>query len=570
MTIMSDYQNWCTNPYFDDQTKTELRNLSGQDAEIKDRFHKPLEFGTGGLRGIMGAGSNRMNIYTVRRATQGLADYILKSTAEERSVVIAYDSRYMSKEFADETACCFCANGIKTYVFEKPTPTPVLSFAVRELGCVAGVVITASHNPPKYNGYKVYWTDGAQITPPRDSDIMASVSKVNGYDVAKTISKEVAIRSGLYHTLSNEIEHSYLAEIRKLGLYQSKKKDIRIVYTPLHGTGGTLVLRVLDEIGYTNVWVVPEQANPDGRFPTVATPNPEEEAAFTLALALAERNNADIVLATDPDADRLGVGVRNADGKIVLLSGNMIGALLCDYLLKRSAEIGNVSPNSVVITTIVSGKMCQAIAKDYGVKFKETLTGFKYIGEQIRLLEEQGNEEFLFGYEESNGFLIGTYARDKDAVSAIMLLCEAATYYKDRGLSLWDRISELKKQYGYYQERLLTKTFEGEDGVRKINEIMKKIRSEPPHTLAGFSVRSVKDYATGVEMQMDTGISSALSLPCANVLYFELSDDAWCCMRPSGTEPKIKYYLGVRGNTDLSARKALDNLEETLRTIDMT
>ena len=437
---MKKYQEWCENPYFDEKTRKELKNIAGDEKEISDRFYKDLAFGTGGLRGVIGAGTNRMNIYTVRKATQGLANFIIEENGREKGVAIAFDSRNMSPEFAEEAARCLCANGIRTWLFESLRPTPELSFALRELGCIAGIVVTASHNPPEYNGYKVYWEDGAQITYPKDEQIIARVNAITDLTTVKTMSRKEADESGLLQIIGEEIDASYMEALKKLVLnpevIKEQAKSLKIVYTPLHGTGNLPVRRVLSELGFEQVIVVPEQEKPDGNFPTVSYPNPEDKKAFALALELAKKVDADLVLATDPDADRLGVYAKDSKtGEYMAFTGNMSGMIICEYELSQRKEKGMLPEDGAIVTTIVSGNMSQAVAKEYGVDIIETLTGFKYIGEQIKLFEQNHNHTYLFGYEESYGCLVGTHARDKDAVVAVMTLCEAAAYYKSKGLT---------------------------------------------------------------------------------------------------------------------------------------
>ena len=469
---MKIYREWLSNPYFDEDTKAELKAIEHDENEIKERFYMDLEFGTAGLRGIIGAGINRMNIYVVRRATQGLANYIIKQGGSSKGVAIAYDSRHMSPEFADEAARTLAANGIKAYKFESLRPTPELSFAVRELGCIAGINVTASHNPPEYNGYKVYWEDGAQITAPKDVEIINEVQSIIDYGALKTMSEEDAKAAGLYEVIGSEIDDKYMEALKKLVLRPEAIKEqadkLKIVYTPLHGTGNVPVRRVLKELGFTQVHVVEEQELPDGDFPTVSYPNPEDKKAFALALKLAKEVDADIVLATDPDADRLGVYAKNTEtGEYQSFTGNMSGMLILEYLLSQRKELGILPENGAVVTTIVSGKMAREIAKAYNVTLIETLTGFKYIGEQIKFFEQDHSHEFLFGYEESYGCLEGTHARDKDAVVAVMALCEAAAYYKSKGLTLCQQMENLYKTYGYYKENLISQTFKGMEGKQR-------------------------------------------------------------------------------------------------------
>lgn len=563
---METYEFWCTDDYFDEDTKKELRGLKEQSKEIEDRFYRDLEFGTGGLRGVIGAGTNRMNIYTVRKATQGLANFILKMDGANKGVAIAFDSRHMSKEFAEEAARCLAANRIKAYIFDSLRPTPVLSFTVRELGCIAGLVITASHNPPEYNGYKVYWEDGAQITFPKDKQIIEEVKAVTDYAQVKTMEQREAKEQGLYCVIGKEIDDRYMEELKKLVLnpeiIKQESKELKIVYTPLHGTGNLPVRRVLKELGFEHVYVVPEQELPDGSFPTVSYPNPEDPAAFALALKLAKEVDADIVLATDPDADRLGVYAKDSKtGEYMAFTGNMSGMLICEYELSQKKAKGCLPKNGAIVTTIVSSNMAHAVAKKYDVKVMETLTGFKYIGEQIRLFEENQNYEYLFGYEESYGCLVGTHARDKDACVAVMALCEAAAYYKSKGLTLWDQMMVLFDIYGYYKEGLHTITLKGKEGTEKIAAMMEGLRKNPPKTIAGYEMLSFRDYENKEILNCKTGEKKATTLLKSNVLYFELEQDAWCCVRPSGTEPKIKFYVGVKGKDMEDANKRLEDLK---------
>ena len=566
---MEVYKKWCTDGYFDEETRAELLLLKGQDAQIEDRFYRQLEFGTGGLRGVIGAGTNRMNIYTVRQATQGLANYIIACGGQEKGVAIAYDSRRMSPEFATEAALCLNANGIKTYRFESLRPTPELSFAVRELGCIAGIVITASHNPREYNGYKVYWEDGAQITPPHDKNILAEVAKVTDFSHVKTMTRTDAIAQGLYVTIGTEIDDKYMVKLKEQSIHpeliQKAAKDIRIVYTPLHGTGNLPVRRVLKELGFENVYVVKEQELPDGAFPTVAYPNPEDEKAWTLALALAKQVDADIVLATDPDADRLGVYAKDTKtGEYVSFTGNMSGMLIAEYILRERRITGTMPEHPALVETIVTTDMAKVIAADYDVKLIEVLTGFKYIGEQIKLFEQNHTYNYVFGLEESYGCLAGTYARDKDACVAVMMLCEVAAFYKLQGKTLWDAMVDMYEKYGYYKEGLATLTLKGIDGANQIQQMMSDARNHPPKELGGYQVLAVRDYKQDTRKDMLTGEVTPTGLPASNVLYYELSDHAWCCVRPSGTEPKIKYYFGVKGTSLSDAQEKLDALKQDM------
>ena len=548
------YQSWLDNPYFDEDTKAELKSIAGDDKEIEDRFYTELEFGTAGLRGVIGAGMNRMNIYTVRKATQGLANYIKKVGKEAQGVAIAFDSRRMSPEFADEAALCLAANGIKAYVFESLRPTPELSYAVRKLGCTAGINITASHNPPEYNGYKVYWEDGAQITPPHDKGIMDEVKAVTDFATVKTMEKEEAKKAGLYEVIGAAIDDAYIAELKKLVVHQDAidqvKDTLKIVYTPLHGTGNIPVRRVLKELGFQNVYVVPEQEKPDGEFPTVSYPNPEAEEAFVLGLAMAKKLDADLVLATDPDADRLGVYVKDSKtGEYHSLTGNMSGCLIGDYVIGQRKEREGLPKDGAFIKSIVSTNMADAIAKYYGIQLVEVLTGFKFIGQKMLEFETKGTGTYLFGMEESYGCLTGTYARDKDAVVASMTLCEAAAYYKTQGKTLWDAMIDMYEKYGYYKDNVKAITLKGIEGLEKIQTILETLRADAPKEIGGYKVLKVRDYKKDTITDLADGKVTSTGLPASNVLYYELEDDAWVCVRPSGTEPKVKFYYGIKGTS---------------------
>ncbi len=560
------YEDWLSDPYFDEATKQELRSIADDETEIQERFYKDLEFGTGGLRGIIAAGSNRMNVYTVRRATQGLANYILKEGTQEKGVAIAYDCRFMSPEFADVAATCLAANGIKAYVFDALRPTPELSFALRTLGCTAGIVVTASHNPPEYNGYKVYWEDGAQVTSPRDTDIIAEVNAVKNYSDAKTMDKEEAIAKGLYEVIGKDIDDRYMAELKKLIIHPeviSEMADqITIVYTPFHGTGNVPVQRILKELGFQKVFVVPEQEEPDPKFTTLDYPNPEDPKAFTLALKLAKEKKADIVMATDPDADRLGIYAYDTkSGEYIGFTGNMSGMLIGEYQLRERKAKGTLSANGALIKTIVTTNLADPITEDYHVKLIEVLTGFKYIGEQIKLFEETGSNEYLFGLEESYGCLVGTHARDKDAVCAVMCLSEVAAWAKKNGRTLWDEMIRIYEKYGYYKEGIHTLTLKGIDGAEQIQGIMEKIRRNPPKSFGNLKVREFRDYAAGTTLNLETGDKGETGLPKSNVLYFDLDNNSWCCVRPSGTEPKIKFYMGIKGTSLQDADERLEALK---------
>ncbi len=582
MNYRLEYEKWLSSDCFDDETKRELLELKDE-KEIEDRFYKQLSFGTGGLRGVIGAGTNRMNVYTVGKASQGLAEFVKDQNANG-SVVIAYDSRRMSPEFALRAALIFCANGLKAYLFESLRPTPELSFAVRYLNATAGVVITASHNPPEYNGYKVYWSDGGQIVPPYDRLIIDKVNSVENYEDIKVISKSDAENSGLLKVIGKEIDDAFTLEIKKLTLnpeiIKEQANNLKIVYTPLHGAGNIPVRSILSELGFEKVWVVPEQELPDGEFTTLKYPNPEDPAAFTYALNLAKKVGADIVLATDPDADRLGIyALDTVSGEYRPFTGNMSGLLICEYILSQKKEKGLLpknTKNGAIVTTVVSSKMAFDIGKEYGLTVKEVLTGFKYIGEQIKLFEEavaknggklsfeKGAYEYLFGYEESYGCLIGTHARDKDAVSAVVALCEAAAYYKSKGITLCEQMQNIYRKYGFYKETLYTATIKGADGAKKIEKIINGLRHNPPEQIGEFKVVSLSDFLTGEKTNIVDGEKSRISLPVSNVLYFELENSCWCCVRPSGTEPKIKFYFGVKDVNEKNAEIKLEKLKEEL------
>ncbi len=562
------YNEWLTNPYFDAQTKEELKSLEGNEKEIEDRFYKELEFGTAGLRGIIGAGTNRMNFYTVRKATQGLADYIVKMNGEQRGVAISYDSRHMSPEFADAAALCLNANGIKAYVFDALRPTPELSFAVRTLKCIAGINITASHNPAEYNGYKVYWEDGAQITPPHDVNIMAAV-KATDITAAKTMEKEQAVAEGLYIQIGADIDDRYMealkAQVKNQEAITEAQKEITIVYTPLHGTGNIPARRILRELGFENVHVVKEQELPDGDFPTVGYPNPETPKAFELAVKLGKEIDADLLLATDPDADRLGVYVRGEQaGTYHALTGNMSGSLLAEYELSQMKEAGTLPEDGALIKTIVTTNLVNDIAKAYGVQLIECLTGFKYIGQHILNMEKTGKGHYCFGFEESYGCLIGTHARDKDAIVATMALCEAAAYYRTKGMSLWDKMIEMYEKYGYWQDGIQSIELRGKEGIEKIISTIDRLRQDIPKEIGGYRVLSARDYKEDTVRDMTTGKVTSTGLPNSNVLYYDLEDDAWVCVRPSGTEPKLKFYYGVKGENFADAEEKLQSLGQSM------
>ena len=563
MGYLNKYREWLKNPYLDEKTKEELEAIQGNDNEIKERFFKELEFGTGGLRGILGAGINRMNIYTVRRATQGLSNYILKQDGADKGVAIAYDSRRMSPEFAMESALCLAANGIKAYLFESLRPTPELSFALRDLGCIAGIVITASHNPPEYNGYKVYWEDGAQVTSPMDLEIINEVNSIKDFAKAKTMDRKLALERELLIMIGEEIDNRYISELKKLSInpIDEKGKELKIVFTPLHGAGNMLGRRILKEIGFEYIYVVPEQELPDTEFYTVGYPNPEEPKVFDLGKELAYEVGADIILATDPDADRLGVQVRDTEGEFVHLTGNMIGALIAEYVLSQLKKSDKLPEKPALAKTIVSSNITDVIADSYNAESMEVLTGFKYIGEKIKKFEETGSNDFVFGYEESYGYLFGTHSRDKDAIVSLMILCEAGAYYKSRGLTLYNQLELIYEKYGYFKEELNAVTLKGIEGMEQIQSIMERFRSESPKVIGGYEVLAIRDYKLETITDMISGEVKPTGLPISDVLYYELDNNAWCAIRPSGTEPKIKFYYGVRGESMEDATEKIKNLK---------
>ena len=569
MNYLEEYKKWCESDEFDEATKQELLAIKDNEAEIEDRFYTELEFGTAGLRGVIGAGTNRMNKYTVGKATQGLANYIVEKGVQDKGVAISYDSRKMSKEFSLQTALILCANGIKAYLFENLRPVPELSFAVRELGCTAGVMITASHNPPKYNGYKVYWDDGAQIVPPVDKDITAKVRAIESFKEIKEISEEEAKQKGLLTIIGTEMDDKYLDVLKKSILnpeiVRKNGKDLKVVYTPLHGTGNTVVERLFKELGFENVYVVPEQKDPDGNFPTVDYPNPEDPKAFKLALELAEKVDADVVLATDPDADRLGIFAKDVKtGKYETYTGNMSALLIAEYRISQMKEKGILPSDGMLIKTIVSSNLADAIAKEYNLELIEVLTGFKNIGKVMKTAEENGDKTYVFGFEESYGCLIGDYARDKDGIAAVMALCEAAAYYREQGITLWDQMQNIYKKYGYYKETQVSIVKEGPQGAEEIKKMMTDMRNTPVEKIGENRVLTFKDIDKDIMKNMITGEETTTGLPKSNVLYYELENDSWCCVRPSGTEPKIKFYMGVKGTSNEDADKKLDELKNAM------
>ncbi|MBR2878584.1 MAG: phospho-sugar mutase [Clostridia bacterium] len=564
MTYKQSYNLWLSSDAVDEKTKAELEAITNDENEIEDRFYKDLEFGTAGLRGVLGAGTNRMNVYVVKKTTQGLADYIINNfpDGKEMGVAISYDSRINSDVFAREAACVLAANGIKVYLSNRLRPVPELSFAVRHYGCAAGIMITASHNPPKYNGYKVYGADGSQLAPEDADKVLARIEKTDIFEGAKTCSMEDGVASGLITVFGDELDDAYLAEVKKQQLNPEAVKiaadKFKMIYTPLHGSGNIPVRRILDEVGFKNVYLVNEQIEPDGTFPTVKSPNPEERSAFDLAIELAEKEDIDFIFGTDPDCDRIGVVVRKTDGEYIALTGNMVGALLTEYVLSSRKAVNNLPDNGVVIKTVVTSYMSDAICKAYGVEVMNVLTGFKFIGEKIKEFEKTGSHEYLLGFEESYGYLVGTYARDKDAVVASMLIAEMAAFYSLKGMSLYDALMELYEKYGTYRERLMSITLEGIEGVEKIKRIMAGIRNNPPKTVAGHTVNYFTDISARTKTNLATGETASINLPKSNVLLFEMDGEAWCAARPSGTEPKIKFYFGTRADSVEKAEADLD------------
>ena len=572
MNYLEEYKRWCENPVFDEETKKELLSIKDNEEEIKDRFYKELEFGTAGLRGVIGMGTNRMNKYTVGKATQGLANFIIKKGVQDKGVVISFDSRHMSPEFAKMTALILNANGIKTYIMDKLRPVPELSFAVRELKATAGVMITASHNPPKYNGYKVYWDDGAQIVPPIDKEIITEVKNITDYANIKTISEEEARKKGLYNVIGKEIDDRYIEELKKCVLnpeiIKEQGKKLKIVYTPLHGAGNEMVQRILKELGFENVYVVPEQEKPNGDFPTVSYPNPEDPKAFKMALELAKEKDADVVLATDPDSDRLGIYSKNPKtGEYICYTGNMSAMLIAEYEISQKKDKGILPENGMFIKTIVSTNLTDEIAEEYDLDLIEVLTGFKYIGEVIRKSEEKKDRQYVFGFEESYGCLIGTYARDKDGVGAVMALCEAAAYYQSKGITLWEQMINIYEKYGYFKEGQISIVLEGADGAEKIRAMMASMREKDIRSIGDYNVLRFRDYDRNIIKDMATGNTRETGLPKSNVLYYELENNAWCCVRPSGTEPKIKLYVGVKDYDPNRIDKRLEDLQSAMENL---
>jgi phosphoglucomutase len=562
MDYKVQYRRWLE--FADDETRAELERIAGDEKEIEDRFYTRLSFGTAGMRGLLGAGLNRMNIYNVRRVTCALAKYILASGQAERGVAIAYDSRRFSPQFALEAALTLASAGIKAHLFDSLRPVPVLSFAVRQLRAIAGIVITASHNPPAYNGYKVYWEDGGQIAPERAAEIQRLIDQTD-FSECRPMEEQAARQGGLLMDVPAEIDDAYIAQVKRLcvdpELIRRMGGQIKIVYTPLHGSGNIPVRRVLRELGFTQVFVVPEQELPDPAFSTVAQPNPEDPAAFTLALKLRERLGADAVFGTDPDCDRVGIAVLDDEGGVRILSGNQIGCLLLDYILSRKQARGNLPSNAAVVKSFVSTEMARAIASAYGAALFEVPTGFKYIAEKIQQFEDTGAHSFLFGFEESFGYLSGTQVRDKDGVNACMLIAETAAYYKERGMTLYDALVGLYEKYGWYMERTLSHTLTGKDGQARIADILKSLRAAPPTQIGGLQVLAVRDYLVGT--RASAAGTEAIDFPTSDALYFELEGGAWTCVRPSGTEPKVKLYLGVCAAEEAAAKALLERCAQS-------
>ena len=562
------YQQWLEDPFIDEETKAELRSIADNETEIKERFFKELEFGTGGLRGIIGNGSNRLNQYTVGKASQGLANYILKEGTQDKGVAIAYDSRFMSPEFAEVAGLIFAANGIPAFVYPSLRPVPMLSFAVRELGCTAGVVLTASHNPPEYNGYKVYWADGAQVVAPRDKGIITEVNAVTDFGQIKRMDRAEAEAKKLFNLIGEEVDEAFdknvQASLMDHEMIQRMGDKLNIVYTPLHGSGNLPVRRNLEKAGFKNVYIVKEQEAPDSSFSTVDYPNPEDTKVFAMAQELAAKVDADILIGTDPDCDRVGAMVKDDKGEFVALTGNHVGALATEYILSQRKAQDRLPANGAVIKTIVSTEMITPICEAYGVEKMDVLTGFKFIGEKIKGFEETGSHTYLYGFEESYGCLGGTYARDKDAVFAAVLVCEMAAYYKEKGMTLYEALLALYEKYGYFREGVKSLTMKGLEGMERIALIMKTFRENTPATLGGFKVVVAKDYKTQVFKNLVTGEESGSPLPVSDVLHYTLEDGTWVCIRPSGTEPKLKFYIGVKADSLQAAEEKVAVLDQDI------
>lgn len=567
------YKFWIENEYFDKETKEELLSIKDDPKEIEERFYRELEFGTGGLRGIIGAGTNRINIYTIRRASQGLANHVKNLGAKDKGIVIAYDSRYKSSEFAMESAKVFAGNGIKVYLFDELRPTPELSFAVRYFKAAGGIVITASHNPKEYNGYKVYSADGGQLAVEGANKVISYINDIKDITKVKFIDEENAIKKGLIKMVGKEVDDEYIKRLKTLcvnsELVSEIGKDFKIIFTPLHGAGNKLVRRVLNEIGFKKVLIVKEQELPDPQFSTVKYPNPEEIDSFKLAIEMAKKEDVDMIFGTDPDADRVGVIVRNKEGKYVPLTGNQIGCLMLEYILSQKKEKGEIHDNAFVAKTIVSTELAKEIAKSYDVELIEVLTGFKFIGEKIKQLDENGDKKFIFGFEESYGYLAGTFVRDKDAVLGSMLIAEMAAYYKSRDMSLYEGLLEVLNKYGYTLEGIRYFTLKGKEGLEKINFAMQKLREDNIVEFGKYKALAIRDYDSGERIEVDSGIREKISLPQSNVLYYEMKNGAWFCIRPSGTEPKIKVYFGVTGSSmDESKENLIDLQDDVLSVIE--
>lgn len=570
MVYREKYNEWISSSTISEEVKEELRAIKDE-KEIEDRFYKELEFGTGGLRGIIGAGTNRMNVYTVGKATQGFADFINDTYKGEKAIAIAYDSRNMSKEFAKAAALTLCANGIKVYLYESLRPTPMLSFAVRHLKCKAGIVITASHNPKEYNGYKAYGEDGCQLTDEPAKEVIGYVNRVEDYSKIKTMSEEEALEKGLLVYIGEDVDKAYIESLKSLTireeLVKDHAKDLKIVYTPIHGSGNIPVRRVLSELGYENVLVVKEQELPNGNFPTAPYPNPENPDVFKIAMEMANKVNADVIFGTDPDCDRIGVVVKDNKGEFRVLTGNQTGMLLVNYVLGSLKELNKLPKNGVVIKTIVTTESVRKMAEAYGVKLIDVLTGFKYIGEKIREFEETGSNEYLIGFEESYGYLFGTFSRDKDAVVASMLIAEMTLYYKKQGKTLYDALVEIYEQYGYFKESLVSVELKGKEGQEKIGRCLDLLRADEITEVNGVKVVKSFDYKSSTEKDLIANTTSKINLPKSNVLKYILEDDSWFVVRPSGTEPKMKVYLAVKGNSLEDADKQTERFKSSVMAI---
>jgi phosphoglucomutase len=571
MNYKEMYNQWIENPYYDEETKAELLAIKDNEKEIEDRFYKELEFGTGGMRGIIGAGTNRMNRYTVRKAAQGLANFVKNQGQNEKGVAVAYDSRHCSYEFALETALVMACNNIKTFLFDELRPTPELSFAVRHLGCAAGVVITASHNPKEYNGFKAYGSDGCQLPPKESDEVIKEVEAIKDISEIRCMSKDEAIEKGLVQIIGKEVDDAYINAVKKSSinpeLCREHGKDTKIIYTPIHGSGNKPVRRVLNEIGFEKVLVVKEQELPDSNFSTVKYPNPEEKAVFNLAIQMAEKEDVDVIIGTDPDADRVGVVVKDDKGEFITLTGNQTGCLLLEYILSQKQAKGDLPKNAFVVKTIVSSDLARKIAENYEVEIMDVLTGFKFIGEKIKLLDDTGKKKFIFGFEESYGYLTGTYARDKDAVVASMLVAEVYAWYKSRGMNLYQGLLELFNKYGYVKEDVDAFTLKGKEGLEKINAAMESLRSMDIRKIGEKDVYVISDYKKQIKRNVKTNEDFKIILPESNVLHYTLNPGTWFCIRPSGTEPKIKIYYGVSSESLDGAKKELDVLRQGVMSI---